>query len=265
MTTHRRFVTLRSLLSAVCLAALAAGPAAAQTAPCPEGDAPTSVCTFVDDAAPYATFLEQACTRALMAGCGGDYACPGEAVLREDMAVHLERLYRGPAFTPAAACASRCSFADLTPSHCLASWICQLVLDDITRGCQISSGGIDYCGPAAVTRAQMAVFLGDVVARRRSETVPTSGQVCRAPGDCRNYACVQAGQGGGASAFADVASTHWACAYIHYIAIKGITSGCGVWQYCPDATIPRQEMAVFLVAADDLVKGTPLPATNPCQ
>ncbi|MGV8040644.1 MAG: hypothetical protein AB2L07_11370 [Thermoanaerobaculaceae bacterium] len=48
MTAHRRSVTLHSLLSAVCLAALAAGPASAQTAPCPEGGAPTSVCTFVD-------------------------------------------------------------------------------------------------------------------------------------------------------------------------------------------------------------------------
>ncbi|NLH09755.1 MAG: hypothetical protein GX464_00255, partial [Holophagae bacterium] len=63
MTSHRRFLTVRSLLSAVCFAALAAGAAAAQTAPCPEGGVPTAVCTFVDDAAPYATFLEQACTR----------------------------------------------------------------------------------------------------------------------------------------------------------------------------------------------------------
>ncbi|NLH10892.1 MAG: hypothetical protein GX464_06035, partial [Holophagae bacterium] len=59
MTTHRRFLTVRSFLSAVCFAVLVAGAAAAQTAPCPEGGAPTAVCTFVDDAWPYDVFLEQ--------------------------------------------------------------------------------------------------------------------------------------------------------------------------------------------------------------
>lgn len=256
MTTHRRSVTLRSLLSAVCLATLAAGPASAQTASCAEGGAPQLTCTFVDDVAPYDAFLELACTRNLMAGCGGAYTCPGEAVLREDMAVHLERLYRGHTFTPTTACASQCTFADLTPSHCLAGWICQLYKDGITGGCPTG-----YCGAEAVKREQMAVFLSVVISWRLGETIPTSGQLCRAPGDCRSYAC----QSGGTSAFSDVTPNSVYCKFIHYIAVKGVTSGCGVWEFCPTIAIPREQMAVFLVASDNLIAGTPVPSTNTCQ
>ena len=182
MTTHCRFLTVHSLLSAVCFAVLVAGAAAAQTAPCPEGGAPTAVCTFVDDAWPYDVFLEQACTRSLMAGCGDEYACPGEAVLREDMAVSLERLYRGHTFNPSAACASQCTFADFKASYCLAGWICQLFKDGITAGCAAG-----YCGPEAVRREQMAVFLSVVISKRLGQTIPSAGQVCRAPGECKPY------------------------------------------------------------------------------
>jgi len=98
------------LLLAVTIAVLPVASAWAQSAPCAGGGAPQLTCTFVDDVAPYDAFLELACTRNLMAGCGGAYTCPGEAVLREDMAVHLERLYRGHTFTPTTACASQCTF-----------------------------------------------------------------------------------------------------------------------------------------------------------
>jgi len=261
MTTHRRFLTVRSFLSAVCFAVLVAGAAAAQTAPCPEGGAPTAVCTFVDDAWPYDVFLEQACTRSLMAGCGDEYACPGEAVLREDMAVSLERLYRGHTFNPSAACASQCTFADFKASYCLAGWICQLFKDGITAGCAAG-----YCGPEAVRREQMAVFLSIVISKRLGQPIPSAGEVCLSSLGCKPYTCVDQGQPGGVSAFTDVSATgNGYCKFIHYIAAKGITSGCGNWQFCPSATIARQEMAVFLIVSDNLIAGTPLPTTNPCQ
>lgn len=248
------------LLLAVTIAVLPVVSASAQSAPCAEGGAPQSTCTFVDDVAPYDAFLELACTRNLMAGCGGAYACPGEAVLREDMAVHLERLYRGEGtahvFTPADTCASKCTFADLTPSHCLAGWICQLYKDGITGGCPTG-----YCGAEAVKREQMAVFLSVVISWRLGETIPTSGLLCRAPGDCRSYAC----QSGGTSAFSDVTPNSVYCKFIHYIAFKGVTAGCGVWEFCPTIAIPREQMAVFLVASDNLISGTPVPSTNTCQ
>jgi hypothetical protein len=177
-------------------------------------------------------------------------------VTREDMAVHLERLYRGAGFTPAAGCASACSFTDLTASYCLAGWICQLYRDDITAGC-----GNGYCGPDPVTRAQMAVFLGKVLSRRLGVTIPTFGNVCLTAGNCRAFDCKASG---GASAFNDVPADSPYCASIHYMLAQDITAGCGGWYYCPWITIPRQEMAVFVAKSYNLIKTKPFPPTNPC-
>lgn len=258
MTTDRPSLILRTLLLAGGLALLVAGPAAAQPAPCPSGEAPASVCSFVDDAPPYDAHIEHACALGLMAGCGGDYFCPDEGVTREDMAVHLETLYRGSAFTPLPACASACTFTDLTPSYCLAGWICQLARDGITGGYADGS----YGGPRAVTRAHMAAFLSKVLAWRLGETIPSSGTVCRTPSDCRAFDCKASG---GTSAFSDVPAALSFCKSIHYIFGKGITAGCAVWQYCPSSTIARKEMAVFLGRSATLVEATPPPTTNPCQ
>lgn len=54
-----------------------------------------------------------------------------------------------------------------------------------------------------------------------------------------------------ATAFADVAASHWAALWIDQLATEGVTSGCGVdpLRYCPANTITRAEMAVFLLRA----------------
>ncbi len=46
--------------------------------------------------------------------------------------------------------------------------------------------------------------------------------------------------------FADVPASHWAGAWIKKLASDGITSGCGSGNYCPDADVNRDQMAVFL-------------------
>ena len=46
-------------------------------------------------------------------------------------------------------------FADVPDDFWAAAWIEQLAAEGITAGC----GGGNYCPQAAVTRAQMAVFL----------------------------------------------------------------------------------------------------------
>jgi hypothetical protein len=46
--------------------------------------------------------------------------------------------------------------------------------------------------------------------------------------------------------FADVPSSHWAWSWIERLYWAGITSGCGGGNYCPNSSVTRAEMAIFL-------------------
>jgi hypothetical protein len=52
--------------------------------------------------------------------------------------------------------------------------------------------------------------------------------------------------------FADVPASHPFATWIEQLAREGITGGCGSGMYCPDATVTRGQMAVFLARAFDL-------------
>jgi len=43
--------------------------------------------------------------------------------------------------------------------------------------------------------------------------------------------------------------SHWAAGWIEQLAAEGITGGCGNGNYCPDDSVTRAQMAVFLVRA----------------
>ena len=47
--------------------------------------------------------------------------------------------------------------------------------------------------------------------------------------------------------FNDVDLSHWAVHWIEQLAAEGITAGCGNGNYCPEASVTRAQMAVFLV------------------
>jgi len=49
--------------------------------------------------------------------------------------------------------------------------------------------------------------------------------------------------------FGDVPTGHWAFNYIEALAASEITAGCGGGNFCPDATLTRAQMAVFLAKA----------------
>ena len=91
----------------------------------------------------------------------------------------------------------------------------------ITSGC--TTNPLNYCPDASVTRAQMAVFL--LKAKHGSAYTPpaSSGTV-----------------------FTDVPQSHWAVAWIEELAAEGITSGCAAGLYCPESSVTRAQMAVFL-------------------
>ena len=127
-------------------------------------------------------------------------------------------------------------FADVPLNFWARRFIEACYVAGVTAGC--STQPMLYCPGTAVDRWQMAVFLSIALA---GSNVPTSGTV---PG-MGDYNCIAGGQ----SVFGDVAPTDSGCKFIHYIAAKGITSGCGNGDYCPSLTVDRWQMAVFVAKA----------------
>jgi hypothetical protein len=52
---------------------------------------------------------------------------------------------------------------------------------------------------------------------------------------------------GDTTGFTDVSTSYWAAAWIKQLATEGITGGCGSGVYCPEASVTRAQMAVFLL------------------
>jgi plastocyanin len=114
------------------------------------------------------------------------------------------------------------SFADVPTSHQFYFYIEQLFHSGVTAGC----GGPNYCPGASVTRAQMAVFL-----------LKTKFGADYVPQDCATNP----------EAFGDVTCPSLYADWIEQLAAEGITAGCGGGNYCPDASVTRDQMAVFLL------------------
>ncbi len=111
------------------------------------------------------------------------------------------------------------SFPDV-PQNAFYPFIENLFHNGVTGGC---AGG-NYCPGNNVTRAQMAVFL--LKSRFGSAYVPNpaTGLV-----------------------FTDVPASNPFAPWIESLAALNITGGCGGGLYCPDASVTRQQMAVFLL------------------
>jgi uncharacterized repeat protein (TIGR01451 family) len=118
------------------------------------------------------------------------------------------------------------TFADVPTTHPLFAWIEALVGTGITTGCAASPR--QYCPGAAVTRAEMAVFLLRGIHGVGYDPPAPTGTL-----------------------FSDVPETHLLAEWIEQLAREGITSGCAASppRYCPGAGVTRGEMAVFLLRA----------------
>ena len=166
-------------------------------------------------------YIERLYIAGITGGCSSSPLnyCPTDSVTRAQMAIFLEKGMHGSSFSPPNVAAT---FTD-TSGHWAEDWIEALKNDGITSGCGI---GI-YCPDASVTRAQMAVFL--LKAKYGSGYVPMNSL----------------------PTFNDTAG-HWAEDWIEQLAVEGITSGCAAGLYCPDNSVTRDQMAVFLVKAFNL-------------
>jgi hypothetical protein len=150
-------------------------------------------------------------------GCGGGNYCPGASVTRAQMAIFLLRGIYGQDYTPPAATGTE--FLDVPITHSAAAWIEQLAAEGITGGC----GNGNYCPSSPVTRAQMAIFL--LRAKYGDDYVPPAAT---------------------GTEFLDVPIGHSAAAWIEQLAAEGITGGCGGGNYCPNNSVTRAQMAIFL-------------------
>jgi hypothetical protein len=155
-------------------------------------------------------------------GCDEDPMryCPEMEVTRDQMAVFLGRGIHGSSFTPPPATGI---FSDVPKSYWAAAWIEQFYKDGITGGC--GTNPLRYCPTNPVTRAQMAIFL--LRAKHGSNYKPPAAT----------------------GIFDDVPVTYWAADWIEQLSKEGITKGCGInpLRYCPEASVTRAQMAVFIV------------------
>jgi ELWxxDGT repeat protein len=62
--------------------------------------------------------------------------------------------------------------------------------------------------------------------------------------------------------FSDVPPSYWAYPFIEALASQAITSGCGGGNYCPESTVTRAQMAVFILVGAHGPSYSPPPATG---
>ena len=127
-------------------------------------------------------------------------------------------------------------FLDVPPAHAFRTFVNTLARNGVTAGC----GGGNYCPDAPVTRAQMAVFL--LVSKEGAGYAPP--------------ACVT-------PRFNDVPCSNPYAAWINELAARLVTGGCGGGNYCPDAAVTRDQMAVFLLVTEEGPGYTPPACANP--
>ena len=116
-------------------------------------------------------------------------------------------------------------FTDVPFSYWANSYVERLYKAGVTGGCLVSP--MRYCPATAVTRDQMAVLL--LRAKHGSAYTPPAAT---------------------GTMFADVPENYWAAAWIEQLANEGITTGCGGGNFCPEASVTRDQMAIFLLRSE---------------
>ncbi len=179
--------------------------------------------TDVPQASPGHGFVEKLVRGGLSAGCGGGRFCPEDPVSRAQSAVFLLRAEHGASYLPPPA--TGVLFADVPAGAFAGAWIERLYAEGVTGGC--GTAPLRYCPDAPVTRAQMAVLLLRTEHGPGYVPPPATGAV-----------------------FADVPANGFAAAWIEQLYAEGVTGGCGASPraYCPDVSVTRGQMAVFLAA-----------------
>lgn len=110
------------------------------------------------------------------------------------------------------------AFLDVPTNHQFYDFIGKLSARGVTVGC----GGGNYCPDQAVTREQMAAFIIRALGDFDPPTPPSQR-------------------------FLDVPPSNPFSPFIEQMAIRQITVGCGGGNYCPSASVLREQMAAFII------------------
>jgi hypothetical protein len=128
----------------------------------------------------------------------------------------VRSIFGGDNFTPPA----QQIFTDVPPGSFGYAWIQELSTLGITTGC----GPNLYCPNDPVTRAQMAIF---IIRMRYGSLAPFDNPVT--------------------PFFTDVPFGSFGFDWIQRMKVDNITTGCTATTYCPDSSVLRQDMAIFLM------------------
>jgi hypothetical protein len=180
-------------------------------------------------------FINTMYERGITAGCAASplQYCPNSTTTRAEMAVFIiTGIEGGETFsyttTP--------YFTDVPSTDPFFKFVQKMKDLGITSGCSATM----YCPNDPVTRGEMAVF----IILGRYGTIDFSAL----PG----YSATQI--------FSDVPPSSPFYAFIQEMAEAGITGGCGSGMYCPNASLTRGQMAVFMVTG---LLNQLLPAATP--
>ena len=176
-------------------------------------------------------FINLIYQQGITAGCSASPLefCPDSTTTRGEMAVFIiTSMFAGSSFSYS----STPYFNDVPASNAFFKFIQKMADLGLTVGC----GSNNYCPDDPVTRGEMAVFI--IQARYGSipYTYPSTPY------------------------FADVPPSSSYFPFVQKMAQMGITAGCSVGYYCPDDSLTRGQMAVFITTGllDQL-----LPPTTP--
>src|SRR5208283_113861 len=125
-------------------------------------------------------------------------------------------------------------FADVPPSSGYFDAANLMFLAGVTTGCVPTGDPTTrmYCPNDSVTREEMAAFIVRAVTGTITPAI---------------YSTVPL--------FTDVPATNPFFPHIQKMEELGITTGCGTGLFCPTETIPRWEMAIFMVRARLMLQG----------
>jgi hypothetical protein len=180
----------------------------------------------VDDASLFQPFIYAAAGAGIMPGCDPEsfLFCPAAQVTRADMAGFILRAVHGADFVPEPYAGA---FGDVHAGDYNADYIQSFYDEGFTAGC----GGGNFCPDAIHTRAQTAVFI-----LKGTHGVAYAPPPCDTTHQFDDVPCPPTPQ----FPFAD---------WVGQLFVEGITAGCGPTTFCPDAGIPNEQMATFLVKA----------------
>jgi S-layer family protein len=161
-------------------------------------------------------FVETVLHHGVTSGCGAGTFCPADSTARDQMAVFVLVAREGAGYRPPD-CGTPL-FNDVPANSGFCRYVEELARRGVVGGC----GNGNYCPSNPVTREQLCVF----VLRTLDPTfVPP--------------AC-------GTPVFSDLPASSPFCPWCEELFNRGVVSGCGGGNFCPNIPVTREQTSVFL-------------------